>query len=385
MQASYVAGTEQRMPLTMIRPGKNPRRYFDHEQMQELEASIREKGVIQPIVLRSTDEGFFEIIAGERRFRASLSVFGEAGDIPFLLRNSSDEDAEEISLIENTHRADMSPTEEAVHMGKIFKRCNGDKEETAKRLGIPVSTLNRRLALLSLLPEVMNALDERKILLGHAELLATIPPDKQVSALNNIIDHSLTVQVVKEKLAKLSQKLNVAIFELSSCASCACNSSQQSSLFAETIGEGYCTNSSCFEGKTKAHLEEIRTKLEEDVPTVKIIDINEQPMVKLSTKGNLGIGEEQMKACRSCANFGCTVSSLPGSLGEVEKDICFDPNCHTSKVAEHITATKEAKKASAKNSERVVKPKITSADASIEGTEINADESKNLVKNLMKK
>ncbi len=164
------------IPLALIVPGKNPRRHFDPQKMGELVKSIRIKGVIQPVCLRPIGEKF-EIVAGERRVRAALAVYGPEGEIPAIVKELSDNEAEEDALIENTIRDDMSVTEEARAAGKVLARCKGDRDEAARVLAWPMPKLARRLALLELTEEVMDALDERKIQTGHAELLATVPKE----------------------------------------------------------------------------------------------------------------------------------------------------------------------------------------------------------------
>jgi len=108
-----IAMNQTMIPLSLIAPGDNPRKHFDQSKMDELTASIRAKGVYQPILVRPV-EGGFKIVAGERRYRASLAAFGEQGSIPAFIKDMDEEEADEAALIENTIRDDMSVTEEAV-------------------------------------------------------------------------------------------------------------------------------------------------------------------------------------------------------------------------------------------------------------------------------
>jgi ParB family chromosome partitioning protein len=157
--------------VSNILPGVNPRKYFDAVEMAELEASIAEKGVIQPILVRPV-KGGYAVVAGERRVRAARKVLGDKYEIPVLVKEMTDAEADELALIENVSRANMSSTEEAVAAAKILGRCEGNRDEAAKRLGWTRKTLDKRLALMNCSPTVMDALDNRRILLGHAELLA---------------------------------------------------------------------------------------------------------------------------------------------------------------------------------------------------------------------
>ncbi len=330
-----------RIPLTQIILGLNPRKYFDPAELQELTESVRAKGVIQPIVVNRTSDDQFKIIAGERRYKAACAA--ELVEIPAIIMEVDDDEAESLALIENVQRADMSPTEETVAAGKILTKHNNDRDETARVLGWHISKLNRRLALLNLVPEAMDALNERRILLGHAELLAAVPQDKQVKALQTITTAALTVPQVKELLVKVSTKFSDAIFDTTQCGGCEYNSDRQGSLFTEAIETGRCTNAECYKDKTRQHIETIRTDLGEEVPNVKIIEVGDaSSFVSVTADGNLGIGAEQYEACLGCANYGATVSALPGEEGKVEKSVCFDPDCHRKMVVANVSATTQA-------------------------------------------
>ena len=140
--------TITQMRVGDIRQGKNPRTYFDPVEMAEMEASVAEKGVIQPILIRPVGD-WYEIVAGERRWRAAMKARGEDYEIPVLVKKLSDEEADELALIENVSRANMSPAEEAVAAAKILGRCDGNRDEAAKRLGWSRTTLDKRLALMN--------------------------------------------------------------------------------------------------------------------------------------------------------------------------------------------------------------------------------------------
>ena len=176
-QAQSAVAAMTMIPLTLIeRNPNNPRKHFDGADMDELVRSVRTNGILQPILVRNTGEGY-TIVAGERRYHAAMLVFGEDGEIPAIVKDMTDEQADAAALIENTVRSEMSLTEEAVAAKKILDDANGDRDEAAARLGWPLSKLNRRIGLLNLIPDAMIALTERDILVGHAELLAAIPQE----------------------------------------------------------------------------------------------------------------------------------------------------------------------------------------------------------------
>lgn len=335
MQTQSVIPTMTHIPVSLIFKGNNPRKYFDQAELDELTASILHKGVIQPIVVRPVGDGNYTIIAGERRFRAAVAAHGVDYEIPAVIRDISEEEAAELALIENIQRADMSVTEEAKSAGTILER-HKSREEAAAVLGWPLSKFNRRIGLLNLCEEVMTAVDTRRIMVGHGELLSALSHDKQREALKRILEHNLPVNVVKELLLKKSTEFSTAIFDQAGCAQCTHNSTRQASLFVNSIGDGRCTNQDCFEARTDERIEAIRAELAEEVVKVKLIGVGENGFTKLTAEGAVGIGQEQYDECKACANHGATVSLIPGSIGSVERSICFDTICHQKKVADRI-------------------------------------------------
>lgn len=339
MQGGMALITQPTVRLADVVQGRNPRTYFDPREMEELVTSVRAAGVVQPVVLRAVAGGKYEIVAGERRVRAARTVYGDEGEIPARIVDASDEEVAVMALVENTERAAMSATEEAEAAHAIVVKCKGNKQEAASQLGWSASKLAKRLALLNLTKAVRAALTERTIQLGHAELLAAVPQEKQDAALAKIVEHSVTVPQLRAQVAQMAHDLSQACFDKAECANCAYNSAQQQALFAEAVDAGYCTNVPCFTAKTEAHLDGLVRDLEDEVPRVIVIrpDTTEQP-IRLCAGGAQGVGDEQLVACKGCANFGAAVSALPGSVGVVEREQCFDAVCHVTKVAAHAAA-----------------------------------------------
>ena len=332
--------------VARILPGVNPRHFFDPVEMAELEASIAVKGVIQPILVRPI-KGGYEVVAGERRVRAARKVLGDDYEIPVLVKDLTDAEADELALIENVSRANMSSTEEAVAAAKILGRCEGNRDEAAKRLGWTRKTLDKRLALMNCSPSVMAALDSRRIQLGHAELLAAVPKDKQEKVIAGLLAMPTlpTAAQFKVGLESISQAMDTAIFDKTDCASCQYNSGNQQALFAEAVSDGHCTNGECFNKKTEAVLEAKKASLAENYPCVVIVRPGENnTVIKLVAEGATGVGQAQASACRSCKSFGAAVSAVPGKMGNVYESQCFDSACHTKKVGERLLAEKKAAK-----------------------------------------
>lgn len=330
-----------------ILPGKNPRRHFDQAEMEELIESVRAKGIVQPILVRPVGDQY-QVVAGGRRHQAAKIAHGDDYDMPVHVREMDDAEAEELALVENVNRAGMSPAEEAEAAAKILGRCNGDRDEAARRLGWKRDMLDKRLALMNCSEKVRAALIERKILLGHAELLASATKERQDAVLERLLAAPTLVPVAEFKatLEQNSKLLDTAIFPKEECAACQHNSGIQQSMFAEAIKDGHCTNGACFDRKTVEALEVKRKELEDEYPSVKIVQPGENfTVVKIVAEGELGVGAEQAQACRGCAKFGAAISNVPGKIGKVVRDQCFDPDCNSKKVAERLKAEKEATKA----------------------------------------
>lgn len=346
--------------VSNIQPGRNPRTFFDPAEMAELTESVRVKGVIQPILVRPVTDGKFEIVAGERRWRAAMSAHGESYQIPVMVSEMNDEEADEASLIENIQRANMSPGEEAVAASKILGRCQGDRDEAARRLGWSRTTLDKRLALMNCAETVISALNERKIQLGHAELLAAVTKDKQNTVLAKLLEKTPVPSVgdLKSMLAQIACSLESAIFDKADCAGCSHNSSLQGSMFSEAIAAGNCTNGECFSKKSDEALAAKAETLKDEYPVVRIVRAGENfTLLPLRAEGATGVGDEQAKACHACSNYGAAISAVPGKIGNVYKDLCFDAACNSKKVAERIKSEKAAAEKPAAPGKPDAKPK----------------------------
>jgi len=188
------------LPIEFLRPGKfQPRRMFDEEALQQLAQSIREKGLLQPILVRQTGKDSYEILAGERRWRAAQ--LAKLHDVPVVLRDFADRDALEIALIENLQRRDLSPVEEAQGYARLRDEFGATQQELADALGKSRSHIANTLRLLDLPAKVRTLLDEGKIDAGHARALMGA---KDIEALaQRVVSEALSVRQV-EKLVQAS-------------------------------------------------------------------------------------------------------------------------------------------------------------------------------------
>lgn len=371
----YEDGTQLRMRAGDIEvvPGHNPRTYFAPEAMTELMESVRDKGVFQSLLVRQGNEGQVQLIAGERRLRATLATRGPDELLPVIFRCCADSEMAALAMIENTSREAMGHAAEAEGAYRLMIQLRGNKEEVAAQLNWSVSKLERRLALMSATQEVRAALSARQIDLGHAELLAAVPAEKQNKALDAVIKQRLSVAVLRQEIGKLANALADGVFAKDECAACIHNSSQQNALFGEAIAEGHCTNPGCYDDKTMKHVEGMAAELRNEVPRVEVIKGDGAVLpIKLYADGPAGVGGPQAQACRGCANFGSTVSAVPGTVGRVERSVCFDADCNATKVLAHIKVVKEAKKAALDASKSVKSRGGTDAEAQKAAEDANA-------------
>ncbi|MCC8397285.1 PRTRC system ParB family protein [Paraburkholderia sp. MMS20-SJTR3] len=331
------------LSLKQITIAANPRTYFDAAEMEELTASVREKGVIQPVIVRPLDDGGFALVAGGRRYRAAMTAHGEDYEIPVVVREIDEVEAKQLAIIENIQRADMSPAEEAIAAAEQVGLCKGDRDEVARIFGWSRATLDKRLALMNCSASVLEALNTRQILLGHAELLAALPKETQDKLVPVIIKESKPVPELKKTIEQVACSLSAAIFDKTDCANCAHNSSTQGEMFGESIATGNCTNRTCFNEKTEKQLEAVAANLRDDFPVVRIVRAGDNhTRIQLAVEGAKGVGEEQAKACHACQNYGAAVSGLPDSIGKVYKGQCFDTVCNMKMVAKRLQAEKAA-------------------------------------------
>lgn len=190
--------------LNYISPNPDqPRTTFDEEALDELASSIRELGIIQPLSLRKTGENSYQIIAGERRYRAAL----RAGltSVPAYIRTANDSELTEMALIENIQREDLNAIEIALTFKKLIDQYNLTQERLSERIGKKRATIANFLRLLKLPAEVQLGLRDKRVDMGHARALLTInQPSLQLKLYNEIIKHGLSVRKVEE-LAKAYQ------------------------------------------------------------------------------------------------------------------------------------------------------------------------------------
>ena len=189
------------LSLTEIEPNRDqPRKTFNQESLEELAESIKEFGLIQPIVVTKKD-GYYAIVAGERRWRASKIAGLET--IPVIVRDNDEKRNQEISLIENMQREDLNPIEKAYGIKNLIDRFGIRQEDIAKRLGKSRSTITNILRLLNLEPRVLELAKEGKLTEGHCRALLGIEdPERQYKTALSMIERGATVRQVENVASK---------------------------------------------------------------------------------------------------------------------------------------------------------------------------------------
>jgi ParB family chromosome partitioning protein len=189
--------TIQDVNLTQINAGRfQPREVFNEESLQELTDSIKKHGVISPILVRELGLNKYEVIAGERRMRASLQAGLET--IPCLVEQKEDQDALESALIENLQREDLNAVEEARGYDRLKREFGLTQDEVATSTGKARSSIANSIRILTLPQNVLDMLSAGKIEKGHAKLLASMEPGEAEKAAENIIKNKLTVKDLSE-------------------------------------------------------------------------------------------------------------------------------------------------------------------------------------------
>lgn len=177
-----------------------PRTSFNDEKLSELADSIKQHGILSPIIVREASLDQYEIIAGERRFRAAKNL--KLKEVPCLIENTENQQSLEIALIENLQRENLNPVEEARGYDRLKREFNLTQEEISGVTGKARSTIANAVRLLSLNPEVLSLLESGKIERGHAKILISLPEKDALKAAKKIAEEGLTVKDLTSKVKK---------------------------------------------------------------------------------------------------------------------------------------------------------------------------------------
>jgi ParB family transcriptional regulator, chromosome partitioning protein len=196
------------LPTTVLQRGKyQPRRGMATEALEELANSIRAQGIIQPIVVRHIPGGRYEIIAGERRWRAAQMA--GLSEIPAIVRTIPDEAAIAIALIENIQREGLNPVEEAFALQRLMQEFNMTHQQVADAVGKARATVSNLLRLLTLTEEVRLMLENGELEMAHARTLLTLSPDLQIQAAKIIVQRGASVRETEEMVRRMQLPANL--------------------------------------------------------------------------------------------------------------------------------------------------------------------------------
>ena len=201
--------------ITDVEPNKKqPRKKFNEEEIQKLAESIRDHGLIQPIVVRMIEDERYQIVAGERRWRACKMA--GIDEIPIIVRELSDEDTAKIALIENVQRADLNPIEEASAYKQLMDEFGMTQEAIAKMVGKSRPVIANSVRLLELPEEVRSMLEEEEITIGHAKALAAIEDEEiMLETAHKAAKGLLTVRNIEKIASELAKQENTEVKDIS--------------------------------------------------------------------------------------------------------------------------------------------------------------------------
>ena len=213
----------QMLPIHKVEPNPSqPRQNFDPEELQSLADSIAQHGVVQPLTVRELSNGYYQIIAGERRWRAARMT--ELREIPAVIIEADDRKVMELALIENLQRQDLNPVEEALGYQSLIEEYGLTQEEAASRVGKSRPAVANALRLLGLCPEVLELLKAGTISAGHARAVLTLKNEKQqIEAAKKIIALSLSVRQAEtlcKNMGKPPAPKKEPVFEVNYVAEC---------------------------------------------------------------------------------------------------------------------------------------------------------------------
>jgi ParB/RepB/Spo0J family partition protein len=321
----------------------NPRKRFGEKEMGELTASIKQKGILVPLLVRPIDESKegsqYEIVDGARRFRAARKA--GLAEAPVRIVKLNDEEAMEIRLIVGLQSDDLHPLEEALGYKRLLETARYDVTQLAEKISKSVSYVYQRLKLAELTPDVQKAFLSEKISAGHAILIARLQPPDQAKTLHECAQRDLSVREVANYIhEEIHLNLNVAPWKLDdakllpkagACTNCPKRTGANPELFPDVKHRDTCTDPGCYQAKMGAHFVQIKTQLEAGGRKVVLIKHRDWEDRNKREPGVYGHGEYQHVHGKPCAH---TVTGLVVEAEEYsdvrrgeQLQICIEKKC----------------------------------------------------------
>jgi ParB family chromosome partitioning protein len=198
ISSDYPAGSVTHIPISQIEANPfQPRTHFNETELAELAMSIQQQGIIQPLTLRKLSHDKYQIIAGERRLKAS--IIAGLTEVPSYVRLANDEQMLEMALVENIQRSELNPLEIAISFQRLLEECNIKQEELSQKVGKDRSTISNYIRLLKLPAEIQLAVRDTLITMGHARAIINVDNEaSQLLILQRILEQKLSVRQVEE-------------------------------------------------------------------------------------------------------------------------------------------------------------------------------------------
>ena len=322
-----------RVPLSALKepPWGNVRRSTrSAAKRSELKRSIEDKGILQAITVRPTEDGSsLEVLAGNGRWEISQEI--GLADIPAVIKHCTDKEGIAIGYTENSAREDLTLRDEIEMSQECVSHADGDYEEAARVLGWDERKVRARIKLNQCSETVLTELGRGRIKLGHAEVLCQFTHKLQEGTLEKILSEQWTVDYLKERANGAARALRHARFDTNECNGCPHNSTVQSSLFDNHIGEGKCTHLPCFREKTEAWLESYKRELEHEEGVV-LIAI-EKPESDRRTVSEATVGTAFQSDCLGCVSrVRILQDGINRDCGDVIDHQCINLSCYNEKV-----------------------------------------------------
>jgi ParB/RepB/Spo0J family partition protein len=325
------------IPLGEIGPNPtNPRKKFAGPAFEELKASIKEKGVIEPIIVRPANKlnPPYEVVAGSRRLRAAAELGLKL--IPAVVRELNDDEAYDFMLIENLQREDLTELEEAESFKAWAGRHKGENsiKELAEKTGIRPAYVRARIAVLALGPKVLEAWKKGDLTFSHLEQLLRLPnAEAQREMVDRVKSHDMSALALRKEISGRQVSLGAALFDTRSCIGCRHNSTVQKELFGFGDAKAACQHPKCFKGKQgewlKHHwLETPQAKKYKTRSARFDADFN------WDSKREFSNGEHMPNKCLECEDFVSLVTiegRIESGYGQGDARVCIgDRKCFNS-------------------------------------------------------
>lgn len=321
--------TQAEIKLKDIVVKTNTRKFFNEKKLNELIDSVREKGVIQPILLRPLPDNKYELVCGGRRYRAGSAVMLENATrdtIPAVIRNLTNDEVVELQIIENLHREDIHFMEEAIGFKELMDFKKFGQEEIAKRIGKSISYVAQRVKLNDLIDDFQKAAYESRMNFTTALKIATFNAGDQKDLWKEEFkDEKGKIELDESMIQKYIGNLNDAPFntkdvnlvkEMGACTGCMHNSAANTSLFPESLNDAKCNNSVCFRKKCDLSFAIELEKAKKD-PTIEIVCDYRGKEDKTVKK----LVEEGIKVLEEHATYREVFRPVPPDLAEFEEDL----------------------------------------------------------------